>query len=312
MSGATVPGAAPVVVPTVKPTAAAPVQTSAVPDTAAELAKLGEARKAIELKERSHVVNVRKFSEEKKTLGQKLSAYEQYEKEKLHAKANPSAFFQKVLGDDWYNIMVEAKVNGVPPAQLVADEIAKVEERVTKRFEDRDAEAKKTASESARQADQAARQQLHAEGLSFLEASGKDYPIFKKLGDGPRVASILAHRIESEYKRTERRDSATGQLLQPGRILTTKEAADLLESEVLALVEEAAAHEKYQPKLREKLQPSKQPPPAPGGQNQQRRTLSNDLTGSTPGRTPAVTDAERRERAINARNAHVASRAPKS
>lgn len=288
------------------PPTTAPVEPKA-PDYAAEKAKLDAAQRAIELKERAHVQKVRKHSEEQKSWGEKLSKLNQYEKTHAQAKLNPAAFLKEIYGDNWHAIINETAVNGVPPANLIADEVARAEERMRGEFAKRDAEAKAAQDERMKAADQAARRRLHSDNLAFLKTSGKDYPVFAKLGDEGRVATLLAQKIEAEYKRTESRDE-DGVLLQPGRILTTKEAADLLESEILALAEEAAAHEKYQPKLREKLQP---PPPAPGGPPQQRRTLSNDLTGSTPPlSSPPASDAERRERALAARNA-AANRAPK-
>lgn len=307
MTVPTAPGAAPVA-----PTAPAKpaVQTSAPPpttpvvDTAAELAKLDNARRAIELKERSHVVNVRKFSDEKKTIGEKLSRYEQFEKLKANAKLNPEPYFKELLGENYYDRMVELRLGGgAPTADTVAAELAKIEERVEKKFQDRDAEREKASAAASKTQLEGARRQLLSEAAEFWTTNEKEYPIFKRLGDGPRISAMLAQRIEAEYNRSERRDPDTGALLMAGRILTHKEAADLLESDLLAIAEEAAAHDKYRTKLTAKLAPPKQPPPAPGGPNQQRRTLSNDLTGTTPGRTPPVSDAERRERAIAARNA---------
>lgn len=306
------PAPAPVQTPG-RPVAPTPPATAppAAPDTAGELAKLEQARRAIELKERAHVVQVRKFSEERKTLGEKLSEYESYKKEKAQAKVNPAAAAKALWGEKWFEVLSETQIHGVPPAQLIASEIAAAEERVEQRFAKRDEESQRQAAEQRRQAEAGARQQLNHETTEFVKSNLKDYPVFKAkmFGGEDRVGALLALRIESEYKRTERRDPATGQVVSPGRILTTKEAADLLESDLLGLAEEAAAHEKYQPKLREKLQPPKPPPPAPGGLPQQRRTLSNDLTGSTPSGAPQqLTADERRDRAIAARNAAVAAK----
>lgn len=314
MSVPTAPGGVPApAAPAVKPTVQTPGPAPAAPpvvDHAAELAKLDAAKRAIELKERQHVVERRKFSEqreaEKKTWGEKLSRLDSLEKMHREAKINPEGFLKSVYGDSWYDTVVAAKLNGgVPTADVLASEIARAKEEIRSEFTAKDAEREKASAEAARQAEADARQQLHSEMREFLKASGKDYPAFRAIGSEEHVATLLARRIESEYKRTERRDETSGKLLMPGKILTTKEAADLLESDLLALAEETAAHEKYQPKLREKLQP-KQPPPGGSSQRpdpQQRRTLSNDLTGSTPGRAPAMTDAERRERALAAINA---------
>jgi hypothetical protein len=303
-----------------KPVTPTPPATAppAAPEAGAELAKLEQARRAIEIKERQHVVERRKFAEEretqKKTLGEKLSRLDALEKREREAQINPEGYLKGVYGEKWFDRIMEAKTNGgVPSAEVLAHEIAKAKEEIRKELTDRDEKSKRSSVEAQRQAEAAARQQLHAEMGDFLKANGKEYPVFKRLGADEHVARLLADRIESEYNRTSRRDETSGKLLAPGKILTTKEAADLLESDILGLAEEAAAHEKYQSKLREKLQPPKPPPPAPGGSPQQRRTLSNDLTGSTPsGSAPAATDAEKREKALAARAAHIAARVNRS
>lgn len=279
----------------------------------AELAKLEAARTDIAKKERQHVVERRKFGEERKTLGEKLSRLEVLEKAQREAKLNPIDFMKATYGDGWYDVIVEAKMSGVPPANVIASEIAKVREEVTKQFTDRDAANAEANKAAAVKREQTARRELAYEAQEFWKANEKEYPIFRRLGDAAAIANTLAQRIETEYHRTSRRDATTGELLAQGRVITHKEAADLVESEILGLAEEAAAHDKYREKLRSKLQP---PAPAPtaGGpklqrtENQQRRTLSNDLTGSTPGRTPAVTPEDRRARAIAAFNQ--ASRKP--
>lgn len=279
-----------------------------VPDTG-EMAKLDAARRDIALKERQHVMQVRKFSEEKKAHEASLQKVTQIEKLQAQAKLNPEAFLKSIYGDKWYDVVVESRINGVPPAQLLADEIAKVEEKFEKKFAERDEARTKADADSQKKAIGSARRQLNLEALDFLKAKTSDYPIFAGLGGEVQVAQLLAQRIEAEYNRTEKRDAATGELLQPGRVLSTKEAADALENELLGFAEKAATSEKYRAKLQEKLQPPKQvakvaeKSPQRPESSQQRRTLSNEMTGSTPGRQPPASREERMQRAIAAYNA---------
>lgn len=295
-----------VVVPPAAP-AVAP-QAPSTPDTG-ELANLEAAQKAIALKERQHVMERRKFAEERKAHEASIARVTQIEKLQAQAKLNPEAFLKSIYGDKWYDVVVESRINGVPPAQLLADEIAKVEEKFEKKFAERDEARTKVEAENQKKASDSARRQLNLEALDFLKAKTKDYPIFAGLGGEPQVAQLLAQRIEAEYYRTEKRDEATKELLAPGRVLSVKEAADGLEAELLAMVEKAAGSEKYQAKLREKLQPQKQvamvasKSTSQRPETQQRRTLSNELTGSTPGRQPPISNEERRKRAIDAYNA---------
>lgn len=307
----------------VKPTApvAPTVPVGPTPEQIkADLAKLEAARQDIQRKERQHVLERRKFSTEreaeKKTWGEKLSRLEALEKAHAQAKINPEAFLREVYGDKWYDTVVAAKLNnGIPTADVLASEISKAEERIEKKFQEREAERAKADAEAIKQRGENARRQLNAEAADFWKANEKDYPIFKRLGDEAAVTKAISQRIESEYYRTEKRDEETGELLVSGRVLTVKEAADAIESEMLAIAEEAIAHDKYKPKFQEKLAPQKQQQVVSGApklqrpENQQRRTLSNDLTGSTPGRQPPASPEEKRQRAI-ARFNELHSKAP--
>lgn len=283
----------------------APAESAEAGALKAELAKVEASRRDIEKKERDHVVKVRKFSEEQKTLGAKLTRLSELEKRDQQAKLNPTSFLKGLYGDKWYDVVTEAKLNGVAPADLVQSEIERVREDFEKKLADKDAQAKAEREAEAKTAIEEARASLLGEAKAFVSSASKDYPIFE--GYSPdTMAAILAQRIETEYNKAFDKNKATG---APTLRLSTKEAAELVEQDMLAIAEKAAAHEKYRPKLAEKMKP---PTPAPvvGGprlqrpEPQQRRTLSNDVTGSTPGKAPPVSDDERRQRAIAAFNAH--------
>ncbi len=301
--------AAPVAPKAVTPTATAPAlpgQSETAVDVKAELAKVEAGRRDIEKKERQHVIERRKFSaereQEKKTWGEKLSEYEQFKKVKSQARLNPEAFFKEAIGDDWYDVAVGTKINaGAPTAGSVADEIRKVEEKLEAKFAAKEAERAKVEAKQREQNVASAKRQLANEALDFWKANAKEYPAFR--GSDEQIAQMLSARIEQEYYNTERRDPDTNELLMSGRVLTMKEMADKVESEIIAHAEIVAGAEKYREKLRLKLTPAA-PTGSIGGpklqrtENHQRRTLSNDLTGSTPGRQPAVTQEEKRQRAI--------------
>ncbi len=318
------PPAAPVV--TLKPSLTAPKAAPVAPTPAPEAPEVAAARTAlakaeklqadINKKTKEQIAERRRWDGEKKTFGEKLKAADEFAKLKSQAKLNPTAFLKSVYGDNYYDTLVESKINGnAPTADTVALELERMEERIEAKYAAREAERAKQADESQTRAVAQARRQLSAEAAEFWKANDKDYPVFHKLGDESAVANMLSQRIEAEYNRTTQRDEA-GEVLRDGRVMTMKEAADALEADILAIVDEAASHEKYQPKLRERLQPQKpsgslvrpQPQTQPSQQQPQssqqtRRTLSNDLTGSTPGRSPPVSDADRLARSIAAYNA---------
>lgn len=318
--------------------AAQPTPGAAAPAQVAPVAPLEENWKEkfksleseLAKKNREHIIERRKWSTTQKTeregLSSKLSRLQELEKREQLAKLNPAGYLHGVYGEKWADQLREVMINGVPPADMMASEVQRLRDEFEQKLADKDTDRQKAESEASKRNVEQARRALHFEAADFYKANEKDYPIFKRLGDERAVAATLAQRIESEYHRSEKRDPETNEVVLSGKVLTAKEAADLLEADLLALAEDAVSHEKYRPKFQEKLQPAKQAATVAtsasntGGvkqqvdgkqqsSSQQRRTLTNNLTASTPGRTPALTDAERRERALAARNA-VFSKAP--
>lgn len=284
-------------------TPAAPVEAPEVSAAKAELARVEAARREVEKKEREHVLKTRKLSEEKKTWGEKLSKLAEYEKREKFAKTNPAGYLQSIYGDKWHDVVTEARINGVAPADLVAEAIENVRSEVEQKFAEKEKAAAAEREAQHQAAIQQTRRTLAANAHAFVTANAKDYPIFE--GEPPeKIAALLAQRIETEYNSQWSKNQATGATTIP---LSIKQAADLVEQEMLAIAEKAAAHEKYRPKLTERMKPPV--PAAPVGAKsqqvptQQRRTLSNDVTGSTPGRAAPVSEEDRRQRAIAAFNA---------
>lgn len=303
----------------VKPTngangAQAPVQQTA-PDPVADAKKVladAEAKlQAAEKRARIHAIEARKFADEKKGIGAKLSEYEKLtkwkaEQERLdsQAKLNKAAFLRAKFGDDWYDQIVQEKLNGgAPTADTVALEVARVEEKLEKKFQEREEERIKAQQEAQNREIQAELRAFAGRAVDFVKTNLKDYPIFKKLGSEEAIGNQLVQIIRNEHDRTIQRDQETGAVLSPGHVLSLKEAADALEAYHVGVAEEAAAHEKYKSKLTEKLKPAGLPvtgAPQLRRTEGERRTLSNDLTATTTGRKPVQSDDERRERAIAA------------
>src|ERR1700755_79553 len=266
-------------------------------------------------KVREYIVERSKWDGGRKTRGDKLSKLGEYEKREQMARTRPIEFLKTTYGDKWQETLRELLVSGVAPGEMIQGEVERRRGDFQKQLEERDAAAKRQAEEAAKAQEMAARREVLRSAAEYYKASEKEYPVFKRLGSPERVAAVIAQRIESEFWATAKK-SETGE----GRILSPKEAADLIETEILGYVEEAASHEKYKPKFLEKLQPAKPGGTMPQGaqaaptqkpqvvqqqspEQQPRRTLSNNLTGSTQNQTPAMTDAERRERALSARQA---------
>lgn len=302
--GAVQPGAQP------KPvTPTPPVPPPATPAENPELTKLRQqATHAKRLAEAQVNAAKRAAAAKEKSLSEKMSELEkraaraaELEKRDSQAKINKTEYAKSIWGENWYEELLQEKINGgAPTAAVVAAEISKLEERIEAKFKARLEEDEKTTSANHQQAVASAKRQLNNDASAFWKESGKEYPVLEGLGDAARVAALLAERIEQRYFSSIERDEQ-GQMVRDGRMMSMKEAAEDIENQIISLSEKAVGHEKYASRLQSKFKSNTVPNAAQQSDAQQtRRTLSNDLTGSTPGRRPPATESERRERAIAA------------
>src|SRR5512136_1236115 len=244
-----VPTAAPAQPSNQAPAAPAPVEPKPTPesqeDWSQKYRKL-EAEHQKKLKEQ--IIERRKWEADRKTTGERLSKLSELEKREQQARLNPPAYLKSIYGENWHEVVNESKINGVPPAQLLQAEMAKMREEFEAKLKSRDDEGAKRMQAQQQQALEQARANIRTEAADFYEASGKDFPILERLGDKAAIASTIAQRIEKEFHATSQRDEA-GNLLRQGKVLTTQEAAELIESEMLAVAEAALKAEKYKSRL---------------------------------------------------------------
>jgi hypothetical protein len=266
-----------------------------------------EAEHAKKVKE--HILERRKWDADRKTTGERLSKLAELEKRESQARLNPPAFLKSIYGDNWHEVVNESKLNGVPPADLIQSEMARMREEFEAKLRERDEGETTRSQQQQQQALQQARNNIRLESEDFYEASGAEYPILERLGGKSEVAQRIAQRIEAEFHKTTRRDES-GAVLRQGRVLTPKEAAELIEGEMLSVAEAAMKAEKYKSRFAppdltaEKKSGSlkfTQKPSSPQPQPSVRKTLSNDIKGSTPDAPPVTqTPEERRKRALAA------------
>jgi hypothetical protein len=314
------------IVPTAAPVVATPVTPAAAPAPVVDAPKTVSEEEYRKLRiDRDRIVKAkitkeREWLTKEKDYGEKAGRLAEYEKNHQNAKLNVPAYLQSLYGDNWYDTVVEAKLSGVSPANLMAGEIQKLREEMTEKLSAKDKAIERSQHESQTRAVDQARRQLSAEASSFYESNMNEYPIFAKFGDAKSIANTLAQRIEAEYHRSTQLDPETHEVLRDGRVMTVKEAADALENELVALAEEAASHEKYRGKLTAKLTPPKTPATVPSKSQQplsevaqkpqQRRTLSNQITGSTQEPKAKLSLNERRAKALAAFDAVRNARKP--
>lgn len=239
-------------------------------------------------KVREHIIERRKWDGERKSLSERAQKAGEYEKQQANARLNPPEFLKSIYGEQWHEMINEAKLNGVPPGQLIQQEMQKLREEFEAKDKSRAESEKSAAEQAADERTESARRSIFADAAEFYRAKASEYPLLARLGGEPKVARTIAQRIESEFH-------------AQGKILTPSEAADLIESEVLDWAREATKHDKY----KVKLQPSGVSPTVATSKQQQgtqqpaaaRRSLTNDITGSTSSTKPPISEKERRERA---------------
>ncbi len=196
-----------------------------------------------------------------------------------NAKRDPVGYLKRLYGDDWYDKMTELRLSGgkVTPELLGEAMDAKIA-ALEKKHEDA---GRKQLEEQKAQVQHEAEQSFHAwkdEVHGFVKEQADTYELINHFEVHDRVTA----KIQSEWVKTQ-------------KLLTPKEAADAVEKD---LEERGSKSKKF----------GRAPAaPAPADKRNdplQRRTLSNDMTGSTAAAKPAPTsDAERRQRALAAMDA---------
>ncbi len=293
--GATAPAPQKTVTPTPVPTAAPSAPPVDVETIKRQLADERRMRDVMLVRQKAQLEGAAK--KEREGLGSKMTRLAELEKERAQAKLNPEAFLKSVYGEnEWYDTVISAKLNnGVPNANVLADEIARVEERVEAKWKARDEKAAADAAERSKSELAGARRQVVAEATVMWKATGADYPLISE-GRAPEdIAKQLQERMENHYFKTIQRDEE-GRVLIDGQMLPLQKVAELWEGELVALAEVAAKHPKYAAKF----QPQAVKVAPQNVESQPRRTLSNDLTGRTPARSAPANDFEKRARAIAA------------
>lgn len=295
---------------TVKPTTPAAPVAPAAPTP--EALALKSEREKFEHQKRVDEVKLKRLSQkvnsereaEKKTWGEKLSQVERFEKLKANAKLNPEPYFREILGDAYYEKLTEMRISGgAPAADIVAAKVAELEEKFEGKLKGLDEERKK---QEQAQRDEAKKreagetdQRLRAVMSQFWEANETEYPAIAAEGyTKQQISEALAKEVRRQFNASAEVDAETGEVLKEGVAPNLKALADKWEEGLVSRSKKVASLPKYAV-----------PAGAKSEVQQPRRTLSNDLTGSTPGRqTPATTEAERMQRAIAARDKYLAGK----
>lgn len=305
--------AAPAAAPTSTPNApaapaAAPAAAPPAPNEWESKAKALQAERDRSVRER--VVERRKFEGQLRQMQDRMKSLESIEQkfnqqQKL-SRLNPVEFINSIYGEKGWDVITEARINGVPPASLIEAEMARVREEFNGELSKRDQAAQQAAQRAQQAQLEASVREVTGSMEAFVSQKTDAYPaLLERYGSPKAVADALFKHARAEWDKTVQYD-ARGVVSQPGKVLSAKEAADALEAQERAVVEKITG--RLTPKQTSapiggpKLNTSQQQQVAQS-QQQQRRTLSNDIVGSTPGRQQAASAAEKRLKAIAAFNA---------
>lgn len=284
--------------PVIPPAATAPAAVAPPVETQAP-APGNDAFAALASKERAHVAERQKLAAEREALAKdrdahksELAEFQEWKAAREQRLRAPAPFLEKDFGPDWYDKLTEFKLSGgkVTP-ELVA---ASVDERLAayeKKQADEKAKAEATAAEQAKADHQAAWDKFTEDTESFIKAKPDDYELINLYGAHSRVIAV----IEKTYTDT-------------GRVLEAKEAADLVEADLLGVAKKS--------KKLGAQSPAAVPPPQGGTkppESAQPRTLTNAAAPATaPAKPRPMTDEERVERAMQAAEAVRAARQPRA
>lgn len=215
----------------------------------------------------------RKLSEERATIAKDRAEVEEYRKAKADAKRNPEAFQRLVYGEGWYDSLTKYKLEGTPPAELLAAAVDDKLEAFKAEQAKAAADSAKAASDAKAAEDAKAREEFASEVVDYVKANAEKYELIELYGSHDLVPQL----IEAEHQKT-------------GKLLSAVDAADKVEEFLASQASKALNSRKLKA---QQQQPDKRNEP------QQRRTLSNDMTVSAQAaRPPPKSDDERFARAI--------------
>jgi uncharacterized membrane-anchored protein YhcB (DUF1043 family) len=302
------PAAAVVAVPPVDPKAALPkaAEPATPPPTKAEppkeapgvaFARLAKAERARVEKEQAFKREMEseraKLASERAEIQKALDEAKAIREAEAKAKSDPVGYLEKLYGADWYEKFTEMKLAGGKTHPDLAVRAVKEEvegqiaalRREQEEARKREAEERQKAADAEKTRIEAERaevlQRFRAETAEFVKAHAEDYELTNLYEQHDLVAEV----IEAHFAETK-------------RVLSQKEAADLVEKHLEEQVEKAAKAKKLASKFAPPPKAEEPPKPAP--------TLSNGAAAAPSFLGSPKTEEERLARAMAAMDAKAA------
>lgn len=232
-------------------TPAAPATTPPPAATTPPPATQGEVLSAQDIKAKNELKKeMQRVSDARAALAKDKAEVDEYRREESMLAVDPDSFLKKRLGEKWYETLTKAKLG---------DDSSLAVQQLRNEFEakfkaQQDAEAARVAEETQRleqereqtvEEARVALEEFRTEATTFVKEKPDDYQAIHAL----KLEASVAEKAQSHFNQTK-------------KVLSHKEAADLLESELDKAVEAVLATKKWQEKLGKKSEPTKptQPP----------------------------------------------------
>lgn len=297
------PAAAPIAPPVapVDAKVAEPVKVDAKADVPAdvkakELESMRFARNAKE--EQKRVEAMEKIKADRAALDSRAASVKALEDAQALVKAGKRLDALKLLGVSYDDLTAEVLAKPADAETVKKTDLDALEKKLADAREKERAEEADTRTKAAKEADQRAMAKHVADADAFLADDAKAaepvYQLTAIHGNGKMVSDLI---VESYNRSCVFED---GKLVKPGKILSFKEAADLIEKDLEEQTERSIATPKFKAKLSPKPEAAKAPT------SSEPKTLSNAIGATTAaaqatgGRTEmSISEAERfyRERA---------------
>ena len=221
----------------------------------------------------------KKFASQQAELEQLRAATKKAADFRTRVKLTPLEALQEEYGLS-YEAITEAKLNGGKPtgpwaaARELREEVTTLRQTQEERF----AQMRKEQADARESEQREAMEAFRSDCEAFVDGNEEAFPLIASLG----AKSLVAQEIEREYDAS-------------GKRLSYQAAAESVEKQLDENIEkgqQARAKKLAAKTPQETSAPGKQTPAA------QPRTLSNELTGSTPRTTSSDSEADRMRRAV--------------
>lgn len=258
--------AASVVAAAVKPGEVSPPKV----EVAAPVKPVEDPRIAAQLKKEQELVGKQQaFSAEREAFRKQQAEYAEYKQRQANALRDPDSFLKPIYGDKWIEKLNEYRLNANQVTPELID--AHVERRFSALEEQRNADKAKLDAEQKAESERTEKEWSDGT-VQYVKDNASTYELIEMNG----AHTLVPQTIKAHYAQT-------------GKILSPKEAADLVESEIEKQIEKNLASKKWQART---AKPGERP-----GSNT--ATLTNGHTASTS-RAEVVgsTEKDRMDRAI--------------